>query len=351
MKRLLRWLSPALIVPWLAISPPTVSQMSPYLHAQRLIDIGGRRLNLYCTGSGSPTVVLDAGLGGSTEDWYKVQPEVAKQTQVCSYDRAGMGFSDPAMTKRDPDAVVEDLHALLHSAGIQPPYVLVGHSIAGLYEVLYANRYPREVAGMVGVDPSRPFQAQRFASAAPALAQANAGTVQQWQQCYRALANGVHAAAGLKPCGFETPQQLAHDCTKDGPGLCAVDRLQDRQFHNPSVWYDAISEMQSTAAGSKGSREVQSTQRSYGSMPLIVLTADDGPRHDRGQSPNIPKEQILAFWSAWKTMHDELAAYSSVGVNFVVSDTRHYIHQDQPTAVISAITEVLFQARSRLATP
>jgi pimeloyl-ACP methyl ester carboxylesterase len=322
--------------------------MSPYLHAQHLIDIGGRRLNPYCTGSGSPTVVLDSGLVGSTEDWYKVQPEIAKQTRVCSYDRAGLGFSDRAMTRRDPDVVVADLHALLHRAGIQPPYVLVGHSIAGLYEVLYANRYPREVVGMVGVDPSRPFQEQRFAAVAPALE--SVGTVQQWQQCYRALANGVNTAAGLKPCGFETPQQLARDCTKDGPGLCAIDRLEDRQFHNPAVWYDVISEAQSIASGGEGSREVQSTQRSYGSMPLIVLTADYGPLHDRGQLPNIPKEQILAFWSAWKTMHDELAAYSSVGVNFVVSDTGHYIHQDQPTAVISAITEVLYEARSRLAT-
>jgi pimeloyl-ACP methyl ester carboxylesterase len=91
---------------------------SPYLHAQRLIDIGGRRLNLYCSGSGSPTVILDAGLGGTTAVWRLVQGTIAKATRVCSYDRAGMGFSDAAPLPRDAAAVVTDLHALLEKAAI-----------------------------------------------------------------------------------------------------------------------------------------------------------------------------------------------------------------------------------------
>jgi pimeloyl-ACP methyl ester carboxylesterase len=351
MRSLLCLLSVALFVPLLGTATPTVTQMSPYLHAQRLVDVGGRRLNLYCSGVGSPTVILDAGLGDTMESWYEVQPAVAKWTRVCSYDRAGMGFSDGTMTKRDPDAVVADLHVLLKRGGVRPPYILVGHSIAGLYEVLYANRYPDEVVGMVAVDPSRPFQWQRFLAAAPAMARLMDGIPQQYQRCYVALAHGAHVANELKPCGFETARQLDRDCATGGRGLCAVDRLQDRQAHNPLYWYDQLGELHAIAPGGNGSREVQATQRSYGAMPLIVLTADDGPHHDRGFPPTVPKAQIAAQWSVWKTMHDELAAYASGGVNFVVRDTGHYIQQNQPTAVISAITEVIAQSRGRSGRP
>jgi len=104
----------------------------PYESAQRLVDVGnGRRMNVYCTGTGSPTVILDAGLGGFTLVWSLVQPPVATFAHVCSYDRAGSGFSDPGPLPRTTDAIVSDLHALLRGADIAPPYVMVGHSLAG----------------------------------------------------------------------------------------------------------------------------------------------------------------------------------------------------------------------------
>jgi pimeloyl-ACP methyl ester carboxylesterase len=112
-----------------------------YLHAQRLVDVGGRRLNILCMGTGSPVVVLDAGLGNGLSSWRYVQRSIAHHTRVCSYDRAGMGFSEPARSARDADAIFNDLHALLHGAGVAPPYVLVGHSIAGLYDLLYTDRH------------------------------------------------------------------------------------------------------------------------------------------------------------------------------------------------------------------
>ena len=96
-----------------------------------LVDVGGFRLHINCVGTGSPTVVLDAGLGGSSLDWSLVQPELGRSTRVCAYDRAGMGWSDPGPQPRTPGQIARELHTLLTNAGIAGPYVLVGHSLAG----------------------------------------------------------------------------------------------------------------------------------------------------------------------------------------------------------------------------
>lgn len=98
----------------------------------RLVDVGGYRLHLHCMGEGTPTVVLDAGLGGGVPDWSTVQPEVSKFARACSYDRAGVAWSDSGVTPRTSKQVVAELHALLGNAGVRVPYVLVGHSIAGI---------------------------------------------------------------------------------------------------------------------------------------------------------------------------------------------------------------------------
>jgi pimeloyl-ACP methyl ester carboxylesterase len=117
------------------------------------VDIGGRDLFLHCTGEGSPTVILEAGFGDTSGIWDKVQPGVAQTTRVCSYDRAGLGQSDPPPTDvRTFGEVVADLHALLTTAGVPGPYVLVGNSIGGPFIRLYAGTYPEEIAGLVLVD-------------------------------------------------------------------------------------------------------------------------------------------------------------------------------------------------------
>jgi len=116
------------------------------------VNIGERALYLNCLGQGSPTVILEQGLGSTAEDFASIQPEVAKFTRVCSYNRAGLGKSDPAPIPRTCQDQVEDLHQLLYAAQISPPYVLVGHSWGGLNVQLYASQYPDEVAGMVLID-------------------------------------------------------------------------------------------------------------------------------------------------------------------------------------------------------
>src|ERR687898_437066 len=119
-----------------------------------MVDVDGYSLHLNCTGEagGAPTVVMDSGLGGTVLDWQLVQPELAKSMRVCTYDRAGMGWSDPGPQPRTSQQIAGELHTLLGNAGVRGPYVLVGHSFGGTNMQVYASQYPDEVAGMVLVD-------------------------------------------------------------------------------------------------------------------------------------------------------------------------------------------------------
>ena len=130
-----------------------------------LVDVGGHSLHISCVGEGSPTVFLESGSGATSVDWANIQPEVANTTRVCAYDRAGSGWSEPGPGPGDPQQIAGELHTLLGNAGIDGPYVLVGHSFGGLYVRMYAELYPNEVEGMVLVDSSHPEQSARSAGA------------------------------------------------------------------------------------------------------------------------------------------------------------------------------------------
>ena len=118
----------------------------------RLIDVGGYRLHLNCTGSGGPTVVLEYGLEGSYLDWHKVQPEIARFARVCSYDRAGYGWSDSSPKPRVPSVMADELHALLRASGEKAPYIVVAHSYGSLIGQMFAHKFPEEISALVLVD-------------------------------------------------------------------------------------------------------------------------------------------------------------------------------------------------------
>src|SRR5688572_26040522 len=124
-----------------------------------LVDVGGYRLHLWCTGDGAPAVILDSGLGGSTPVWGFVQPDVARFTRVCSYDRAGMGYSDPGPSPRTARRIASELAELLARSGNGGPVVLVGASIAGFNVRVFASDHPERTAGLVLVDASHEDQA------------------------------------------------------------------------------------------------------------------------------------------------------------------------------------------------
>ena len=132
----------------------------------QMVSVGTHQLHINCIGNGSPTVILEAGWAYTSLEWSAhVQPNVAKQTRVCSYDRAGLGRSELGPGSKDATQVTGELHALLDKAGIEGPYVLVGHSLGGLYSRVYADRYPEDVAGMVLVQSMHPDQFERIGMA------------------------------------------------------------------------------------------------------------------------------------------------------------------------------------------
>lgn len=137
--------------------------------AGRLIDVGGHRLHLSCSGSGSPTVVLEPGGGEMSAVLGWIAPAVASDTRVCVYDRAGRGWSQPAESRQDADRIAADLRTLLHRGDVPGPYVLAGHSFGGLYVQAFAARYPDEVAGLVLIDSTAPVPAANPPAQSPAL--------------------------------------------------------------------------------------------------------------------------------------------------------------------------------------
>jgi pimeloyl-ACP methyl ester carboxylesterase len=133
-----------------------------YPQPGKRIDLGGYRLHLYCEGRGSPTVILEHGLDGSFLDWRKVQPDIAQFARVCSYDRAGYGWSDRSSKPRLPGEMVEELHSLLTRAGERPPFIFVGHSMGAFNALMFAQRHPSDVSAIVLVDGSHPDESLPF---------------------------------------------------------------------------------------------------------------------------------------------------------------------------------------------
>jgi pimeloyl-ACP methyl ester carboxylesterase len=303
-----------------------------YAAPQRLITIdGSRRLNIYCTGTGSPTVVLDAGGGGWSIAWAAVQPLVAARTRACSYDRAGLGFSDPGPMPRTTEAIVGDLHELLHRAGERPPYVLVGHSMGGFDVRLFADRYPDEVAGMVLVDPSSEEQWTRFNEILPRLATIDASyQLPIFRRC----------AAAARSHELEPGMPAARECVpRDNPAFGSALNATLQQFARRAyTWKTMESELESEDPTDRA--ELVAAQKSCGAMPVIVLTG--GAQFKQFQRLiGLSDSQVIAAQQTWSAMHDSLAACSSHGVNHQVPGTGHDIPRERPQAVADAIFEVI----------
>ncbi|MFD1505251.1 alpha/beta fold hydrolase [Georgenia yuyongxinii] len=220
-------------------------------------DVGGRRLHLDCTGSGSPTVVLQSGQGEMSSSWGLIAPAVAATTRVCAYDRAGQGWSEDAPQLQDGLAAAADLHALLAQAGEHGPYVLVGHSIGGAYAMTYAARYPDDVAGMVELDSSDPYQA----TVAPGAADSDAPPP------FGALASLSRLGIWqLVPAGgSELPEPSAGSADAFATSPRGLRNFRDDFATMPALFTDA------------------QALTTFDSKPLVVLTAASGPEaaHDR----------------------------------------------------------------------
>jgi pimeloyl-ACP methyl ester carboxylesterase len=306
-----------------------------YTKAQNLVDIDhGRRLNIYCLGSGSPTVVFDAGLGEANSTWGLVQPVIATKTRTCSYDRAGLGFSDPATRPGTTLNIADDLHKLLQAAHIAPPYILVGHSSAGMNVRVFADRYPNEVVGMVLIDPSHEDQSQREWK----IGNANWNGYAEWEASLKEGRLCVDEARR----GFVKGTDAYKKCVpKPDPYMsAAINDAATRVWSTESWQSAALSERENIFY--KSADETRATRRDFGDMPIIVLTHAPYPKN-ADETQEIRDQRTLV----WEQMHNEIAAMSTHGVNEIVSKTGHFIQLDRPQIVVDAVEQVMTIAASQ----
>ncbi len=251
---------------------------------------------------------------------------MAEHYRACAYDRAGAGFSDPASPPRDGAAIARDLDRGLRAAAIGGPYIMVGHSAGGLYARVFADLRPKDVVGMVLVDPSVTYQDRRLAERFGPGAGSIQSLIERDSRCLAAARTGALPSddAALKVC-----------VAKPGADP-AVNAAHIAQALRPGKWIDQISELQTL--WSTTSDEVAKGRASYGAMPLIVLTAGD----EYAAAPPEFRPVLDAFWSG---AHQEIASMSSRGRERRVDHSSHLMMLDRPDAIVAAVEDVAREAK------
>jgi pimeloyl-ACP methyl ester carboxylesterase len=302
------------------------------------VDIGGRTLNLYCSGEGSPTVILEAGAGGPGYEWAHVQPKIATFTRACWYDHAGVGWSDPPTSPRTSASVVKDLHETLSRAGIRPPYVLVGESIDGEYARVYTHRYPLDVAGLVFADSSHPDQQE------PAFMLSRVSQLSPRARHFLCAALPFAARFGL----------LRFAASRMGRPVSAQSTPEERilvqlDAQPKAIRADADQFCAATHGGrfmetrGTGNPELDGATRDAGNLgdrPLVVLTAG------RFWAPPGLEKEAADYHEIWvHQLQPSLAALSTRGRQVVVD--AHHDMDEAPDAVVIATQKVVTEVRGK----
>ena len=309
-----------------------------YARPGQLVDAGGFRLNLYCMGAGAPTVVFDSGWGDWAPAWSKVQPEVARWTRACSYDRAGAGFSDPGPMPRTSVRIAGELHTALHHAGITGPYILVGSAFGGDNVRTFADLYVSEVAGLVLDDADADdlvptgLQEEDHRSE-PAL-------IADLLRCRKLIAEHK-VLPMLPPSRSRAPQTCAQRFFFRGlPESAWSAGLNAAVAHTANTkvaMYDAdASEMEEVPADEI---HLQRHRRSLGARPIRVLTSGNhGVGHLERKPPDTPKH--LEYEKENTLAQARWLALSSDSRQIFAHHSSEYIQFDEPATVIAAIREV-----------
>jgi pimeloyl-ACP methyl ester carboxylesterase len=280
----------------------------------QFVDVGGYRMHLYCIGQGSPTVVLDSGLGDSWLPWYKVQPPIAQFTRVCSYDRAGLGWSDPSPHPRTSKVIAEELHTLLHTAEMAGPFLLVGHSFGGMNVRMYARLFPAEVAGVVLADSVHPDQQRRLPQE---LKRPNAEFLRK-----------LGLKADTIPFGIS---RLMEWCGNGPPEIRPMLRTVECRL---GPWREHVAEEGSFEESAEEAR----TAGPLGSIPLVVLSHDPEKLY-------VPTDLAKQMNRQWEEMQGELAQLSTDASRVIAKGSGHYIQFDRPDLVIEAVRKLVEQPR------
>ena len=277
----------------------------------RLVTVNGRTLHLHCTGNGGPTVLLEAGAGQFSTVWAEIQSRVSDFSRVCSYDRAGMGWSSRAPDGAyDGASVVRDLSALLHAAGEKPPYVLVGHSFGGIYARMFAERYPDSVAGMVLLDSAHEDQFMVVGRMGSATVHVVRPREYADDRAWHSLFAAPGGSSGGGPEGPLPPDFHYRDnARKDFAFLHAARRDQ---------------------------------RHPLGNKPLVVVTAGAVPPDNDSR---LTAEQKAMLRESRTTLQRDLASLSTNATHRVAPDAGHDIPKEHPELAVSAIKQVLDGAR------
>jgi pimeloyl-ACP methyl ester carboxylesterase len=277
-----------------------------------LVNAGGRQFQINCAGRGSPTVILESGLGDTLAEWQPVQAQISKFTRVCSYDRAGYGESDAGPLPRTSWQISVELHRLLQTAGEQAPFVLVGHSFGGYNARVFNGQYPNEVAGLVLVDSVQEDQYELLPSA---WKRVGASQLRRWQ-----------SQATWMPLQIEF----------------GIARLRFRKMLGPDSYLILQSKYLKARASELEQIQISASQARaagmIGNKPLIVLT---GVKQDDALKKALSTEDFIRFQQVWvRILQPRLAQLSTRGKQEILPDVGHNIPAERPEAIVNAVREV-----------
>ncbi len=297
----------------------------------KLVDIGGRRIQLDCRGVGRPTVLFESGLDiNGSLGWSAIHDQVAKTTRACAYSRAGIMWSDPSSGAQNGRPIAEDLHRTLRYAGEKAPYVLVGHSMGGPYIMIYTKYFGSEVAGLVFVDASHPDEVGRLKAVTsvtePAWLRliAKAGAALAWTGMTRGIIVPLFEKSAREYWRLRkwpSDAVLAYSPT-------SLDSIVKET--------DAFEESLADAG----------TALQLNDRPVFVLTGMEPLSAEVLAYFKLTPEQGRQYQEIWKSMHDEEASWSTQSQHQIVFDAGHYIQFDQPDVVISAVQSVVDRVRA-----
>jgi pimeloyl-ACP methyl ester carboxylesterase len=308
----------------------------------RLYDVGGHKMHLYCSGSGSPTVLLEAGAGAFSMDWVFVQPAVARHTRVCSYDRAGHAWSELGPLPRTGVQAAHDLEALLQTAGEKGPFVLVAHSLGGFIARLFERAYPSEVAGMVlldvGTETSLNFIDGRwirwFSEAKPRMIPPPRATIADSER----VLSAVEDSAARDFWKHVQPPTIDGPYTKLPPDIQKLRLWAMSQPSSVTTDYDPyLPEELTVLLADRIQHEHPLADR-----PLIVV----------GRTPDTIPTNVAPTSGPARHVTErpgQLRALGELSTNSLVliaNASRHEIHLDQPELVIDAVDDVVLAVRT-----
>jgi pimeloyl-ACP methyl ester carboxylesterase len=292
----------------------------------KLYQVDGRAMQMLCTGSGSPVVVLEAGLGNDSTIWAKNQPELSKITRVCAYDRAGFGWSESRPGVRDSNAISHELHGLLEQAGITDPVILMGHSIAGIHMRNYAAKYPQGVAGIVFIDGSTPQQDKYF----PASIEKK---TTEFVNILFPLAEAATVTGVLRAMG---------QCTEIKPGMESYAAWIKADTCAPSQIPSSLREMKGVAVS--GDETVNAGP--FGNMPILIFSQDP-TMHE----PILGDEAGKQLSSIWNGMQENLKKLSTNSRRIIAKGSTHYVQVDRSDLVNREVTSFIQQVRTGAVSP